>query len=121
MDGLQSVSDRMILLTLPWTDSEYTQLKGRIYRQGSLFGSIEIIIPQVRINLEDGDFWSWDVQRLNVIKNKKTLADAAETDKDYETPELEEELKTLIEEVGFKVVGVVERRSKFIYITGIKM
>lgn len=77
VDGLQEVSNRMILLTLPWTDSEYTQLKGRIYRQGSLFGSIEIIIPQVRINLEDGDFWSWDVQRLNVIKNKKTLADAA--------------------------------------------
>lgn len=45
----------------------------------------------------------------------------AEPAKDYETPELEEELKTLIEEVGFKVVGVVERRSKFIYITGIKM
>jgi hypothetical protein len=77
VDGLQTVSDRMIPITLPWTDSEYTQLKGRIYRQGSLFGTVEIVIPQVRINLEDGDFWSWDVQRLNVIKNKKTLADAA--------------------------------------------
>jgi superfamily II DNA or RNA helicase len=77
VDGLQCVCDRMILLTLPWTDSEYTQLKGRIYRQNSTFGTVEIIIPQVRINLDNEDFWSWDVQRLNVIKNKKTLADAA--------------------------------------------
>jgi superfamily II DNA or RNA helicase len=77
VDGLQSVCDRMIPVTLPWTDSEYTQLKGRIYRQGSLFGAVEIVIPQVRINLENDEFWSWDIQRLNVIKNKKTLADAA--------------------------------------------
>lgn len=77
VDGLQGVSDRMICITLPWTDSEYTQLKGRIYRQGSEFDEVEIIIPQVRIQLEDGDVWSWDIQRLNLIKNKKTLADAA--------------------------------------------
>ena len=37
VDGLQKVCNRMVLLTLPWTDSEYTQLKGRIYRQGSKF------------------------------------------------------------------------------------
>ena len=77
VDGLQEVCDRMILITLPWTDSEYTQLKGRIYRQGSIFDNVEFIIPQVRIDLEDGEFWSWDIQRLNLIKNKKTLADAA--------------------------------------------
>ncbi len=81
VDGLQEVSNRMILLTLPWTDSEYTQLKGRIYRQpvnGEYkFDDVEIIIPQVKIQLEDGEIWSWDIQRLNRIKNKKTLADAA--------------------------------------------
>lgn len=77
VDGLQLVCNRVIPITLPWTDSEYTQLKGRFYRQGSIFGSVEIIIPQVRIELGEGDFWSWDVQRLNVIKNKRTLADAA--------------------------------------------
>jgi len=77
VDGLQEVSDRMICITLPWTDSEYTQLKGRIYRQGSEFDNVEIIIPQVRIPLEGGEVWSWDVQRLNLIKNKRTLADAA--------------------------------------------
>jgi superfamily II DNA or RNA helicase len=77
VDGLQDVCNRMILITLPWTDSEYTQLKGRIYRQGSNFGDVEIIIPQVRIQLEEEEVWSWDIQRLNLIRNKKTLADAA--------------------------------------------
>ena len=76
VDGLQKVCNRAIMITLPWTDSEYQQFKGRIYRQGSVFNSIEIIIPQVRIEVEDGQFWSWDVQRLNIIKNKRTLADA---------------------------------------------
>ena len=76
VDGLQKVCDRLIVLSLPWTDSEYTQLKGRIYRQGSHFGEVEIIIPQIIIPLEDRE-WSWDMQRMNLIRNKKTLADAA--------------------------------------------
>ena len=77
VDGLQEVCNRMIVITLPWTDSAYTQLKGRIYRQGSIFDNVEIIIPQVKISLGEGECWSWDIQRLNLIKNKKTLADAA--------------------------------------------
>ena len=77
VDGLQEVCDRMIAITLPWTDSEYTQLKGRIYRQGSIFNDVEIIIPQIKIELENEEFWSWDIQRLNLIKHKRTLADAA--------------------------------------------
>ena len=76
VDGLQNVCNRMVLLTLPWTDSEYTQLKGRIYRQGSKFGDVEIIIPQVYVELDDKR-WSWDKQRLKLIREKRTLADAA--------------------------------------------
>lgn len=37
----------MICITLPWTDSEYTQLKGRIYRQGSEFDSVFTIFSQL--------------------------------------------------------------------------
>jgi len=76
VDGLQNICNRMILLTLPWTDSEYTQLKGRIYRQGSKFGDVEIVIPQVFVDLDDKR-WSWDKQRLQLIREKRTLADAA--------------------------------------------
>lgn len=76
VDGLQKICDRLIVLSLPWTDSEYTQLKGRIYRQGSKFGEVEIIVPQVVIPLADRE-WSWDMQRMNLIRNKKTLANAS--------------------------------------------
>ena len=77
IDGLQKVSNRMIILTLPWTDSEYTQLKGRIYRQRSKFGEVDIIIPQVSVMLDNNLRWSWDKQRLQLIRDKRTLADAA--------------------------------------------
>lgn len=77
VDGLQSVCNRMILMTLPWTDAEYIQLLGRIYRQGSSFDNVDVIIPQVKIKLDNGDIWSWDIQRLNLIKTKRTLADCA--------------------------------------------
>lgn len=76
VDGLQEICDRMIIITLPWTHAELQQLIGRIYRQGSIFKNVEIIIPQVKINLDNGEFWSWDVERMNLINNKRTLADA---------------------------------------------
>ena len=44
----------------------------------------------------------------------------AEPAKDYETPEDEKKLVKLITNVGFKVVGEIEKRGKFIYITGFK-
>jgi len=44
----------------------------------------------------------------------------AEPVKNYDTVESEQELVSLITEHGFKLVGGVEKRSKFIYISGIK-
>jgi len=76
VNGLQTVCNRMIITSLPWTSAAYEQLVGRIYRQGSKFNQIEIFIPQITLN-NKGDIWSWDKQRLNRIQYKKTLADAA--------------------------------------------
>jgi hypothetical protein len=45
----------------------------------------------------------------------------AEPAKSYPTQEDEQELINLITDSGFTIVGHIERRSKFIYITGIKM
>jgi hypothetical protein len=76
VDGLQYVCNRMIVVSLPWTSAEYEQLIGRLYRQGSLFDKVEVIVPQV-ILAHNGDTWSWDKMRMNRIQYKKTLADAA--------------------------------------------
>lgn len=76
VDGLQKICNRLIVLSLPWTDSEYENLKGRIVRQGSIFNEVEIIVPQVEIKVNGEDI-GWDQYRLNRLLNKKTLANAA--------------------------------------------
>jgi superfamily II DNA or RNA helicase/SAM-dependent methyltransferase len=76
VDKLQYVCNRLIVVSLPWTSAEYEQLIGRLYRQGSAFEKIEVIIPQVVLAHKD-DIWSWDKMRWHRIQWKKTLADAA--------------------------------------------
>ncbi len=76
VDGLQYICNRMIVVSLPWTSAEYEQLVGRLYRQGSVFDKVEVIIPQVSLEY-GGDVWSWDKMRMHRIQYKKTLADAA--------------------------------------------
>ena len=76
LDGLQFVCDRLLILSLPWTGAEYEHLLGRIYRQGSAFHSVDIIIPHIALE-SDGMRWSWDHQRWELIHYKRTLSDCA--------------------------------------------
>jgi len=76
LDGLQSVCDRLILLSLPWTGAEYEHLLGRIRRQGSAFGSVDIVVPQVILE-HAGARWSWDERLWSLIHYKRTLTDCA--------------------------------------------
>ena len=76
LDGLQTVCDRLVLLSLPWTGAEYEHLIGRIRRQGSAFGEVDIIVPQVVLD-QEGQRWSWDERRWKLIHYKRTLSDCA--------------------------------------------
>lgn len=76
VDGLQYKCNKMIIVSLPWTDADYTQLKGRIYRQGSKFKHVEFVIPQIVINTPNGIVWSWDKMRKHAIDTKKSLGSA---------------------------------------------
>ena len=77
VDGLQTVSNRLIINSLPWTNpSEYEQLKGRLYRQGQEANVVEILIPRTYAEV-NGERWSWCQSRLDRIRWKKSLADAA--------------------------------------------
>ena len=76
VDGLQKICDTIIILSLPWTNAEYVQLVGRINRQGSEFSSVKIVVPQVKIKMNNGKEWSWDDKRFRIIKTKRTLSDA---------------------------------------------
>lgn len=76
VDGIQKVCNTLIPIILPWTSAEYDQLIGRIDRQGSNFDHVNIYIPQVVIETNNGE-WSWDKRRFNIIRFKATLADLA--------------------------------------------
>ena len=75
VDGLQEFCNRIVLVSLPWTNAEYTQLIGRINRQGSKFDSVDVVFPHIDIELEEGNVWSWDKRRMDIIKRKRTLSD----------------------------------------------
>lgn len=71
VDGLQERCHQMIILSLPWTHAAFTQVVGRVYRQGGT-GKVDIVIPQVMVS-----DWSWDIARMKHIDSKRTLADCA--------------------------------------------
>lgn len=76
LDGLQTVCDQVVMVCLPWTSAEHEQILGRVRRQGSAFGSVSEIVPQVVLDYE-GDQWSWDKDREATIRFKRTLSDCA--------------------------------------------
>jgi superfamily II DNA/RNA helicase len=75
LDGLQKVSDRMIILSLPWTHSDLVQLVGRINRKGSIFTEVDVIIPLVSISSGEKSF-RWDYRKYNTVTYKETIANA---------------------------------------------
>jgi hypothetical protein len=75
VDGLQKRCNRLVIASVPWTGAGYEQLIGRIYRQGSHFDHVDVIIPQVVLD-DRGDSWSFDRNRYERILSKKTLGDA---------------------------------------------
>lgn len=73
INGLQHRCNRLIPITLPYTNAMWEQLICRFYRQG-MKRNVEVIIPQTYLNV-GGEIWSWDRSAYNLIKAKKTLAD----------------------------------------------
>jgi superfamily II DNA or RNA helicase len=74
VDGLQERCNRIIFLSLPWTYAAYEQVIGRVYRTGSRFESVEVIIPQVLTTSHKN---TYDTFRWGLLKDKRTLAECA--------------------------------------------
>ena len=76
VDGLQHVCNQLIINVLPWTNAEYEQLVGRVYRQGQKARTVNVIIPitYARVN---GERWSYCDSKLKRIEYKRSIADAA--------------------------------------------
>ena len=76
VDGLQHVCNRLIINVLPWTNAEYEQLRGRLWRQGSRFEKVTVVIP-VTYAIVNGERWSYCESKLQRLEYKKSIADAA--------------------------------------------
>jgi len=77
LDGLQRVCDNLVFLSLPWTGAEYEQIVGRVHRQGSAFGKVRVVVPEVLLEHATAGVWSWDRGRMATIRYKRTLSDCA--------------------------------------------
>ena len=75
VDGLQQVCDRLIINVLPWTHAEFEQLIGRIYRQGQQ-SPVTIVVP-LTYAVVNGEHWSWCDSKMQRLRFKKSIADAA--------------------------------------------
>jgi hypothetical protein len=76
VNGLQYVCNKLIINCLPWTNAEYEQLIGRLYRQGSKFEKVRVVIP-VTFAMVKGERWSYCESKLHRLEYKKSIADAA--------------------------------------------
>ena len=76
VNGLQYVCNKLIINCLPWTNAEYEQLVGRLYRQGSKFTKVRVVIP-VTFAMVGGERWSYCESKLHRLEYKKSIADAA--------------------------------------------
>jgi hypothetical protein len=76
VDGLQRVCNRLIVDVLPWTAAEFEQLKGRIYRQGQSQRAVAMILPLTYAEVH-GQRWSWCRSKMQRLRFKKSIADAA--------------------------------------------
>ena len=76
VDGLQRVCNRLLVNVLPWTAAEFEQLKGRIYRQGQAQSMVTMILPLTNAQVH-GRRWSWCTSKMQRLRFKKSIADAA--------------------------------------------
>jgi SAM-dependent methyltransferase len=76
VDGLQYICNKLVINALPWTNAEYEQLIGRLYRQGGKYDKVEVVVP-VTFAMVNGERWSYCESKLHRLEYKKSIADAA--------------------------------------------
>lgn len=108
VDGLQKVSNRLILHTIPTVWADFHQLVGRFDRQGSNFvdEGVDVFVPMVVFYLKDGSTTSFDKKRWNASMIRKIKDDIVKGGhlSEVKLPELNQ----MIDEVVTKLKGKYE-------------
>lgn len=76
VDGLQHVSNNLVVASMPWTDADATQLTGRLNRRGQ---SRNVDVSYILTEAKVGNMrWSWcKDNRQKRLKFKRDMANAA--------------------------------------------
>ncbi|MCC6521773.1 MAG: methyltransferase-like protein [Polyangiaceae bacterium] len=122
VDGLQHVCNKLIINCLPWTNAEFEQLIGRLYRQGSKFARVEVVIP-VTFAMVHGERWSYCESKLNRLEYKKSIADAAVDgvvpEGNLRTPtQAQQDIMRWLERLEEGAVETIERKKIVIPLSG---
>ena len=100
--------------SLPWTNAEYEQLCARLWRQGSRFDKVHVIIP-VTYAYVNGDRWSYCESKLQRLEYKKSIADAAVDgvvpEGNLRTPaQAQQDIMGWLQRLETGVIEVIERK-----------
>ncbi|HXW11662.1 MAG TPA: DEAD/DEAH box helicase family protein, partial [Nitrososphaeraceae archaeon] len=72
VDGLQTICNRLVINTLPWTNAQYKQLVGRLVRKGRIKDEVNVYLVKASIG-----GYPYDELKWKRIEFKRTLADCA--------------------------------------------
>jgi len=79
VDGLQNVSNNLVIACMPWTAADYLQVIARLARSGQEH-PVRVVIPTTYINYVDDELgpaqWSFCGYRAGIIACKQRLMDA---------------------------------------------
>lgn len=82
IDGPSLACDNLVFAVLPWTAANYEQVIGRLNRTAQTAPVVNVTIPvtyapsYTRVVRGSLQAWRRDRQRLQVIRNKSSIADA---------------------------------------------
>lgn len=114
VDGIQHVCNKLIINSLPWTNAEYEQLRARVWRQGSTFDKVSVIIPVTYADV-NGERWSYCESKLHRLEYKKSIADAAVDgvvpEGNLRTPaQAQQDIMGWLERLELGAIETIERR-----------
>jgi len=114
VDGIQHVCNKLIINSLPWTNAEYEQLRARVWRQGSTFDKVTVIIPVTYADV-NGERWSYCESKLHRLEYKKSIADAAVDgvvpEGNLRTPaQAQQDIMGWLERLELGAIETIERR-----------
>jgi hypothetical protein len=115
VDGLQHVCNKLVINSLPWTNAEYEQLRARLWRQGSKFEQVTVVIP-VTFAYVNGERWSYCESKLHRLQYKKSISDAAVDgvvpEGNLRTPaQAQQDIMGWLERLETGVVETLDRRA----------